>query len=178
MRPSQLPEYQSAWLSAADLGGRPRRVSISEWKIEEVRQRDGSKVKKIAVSFSGARKRLLCNKTQGMALESYFGECEAWIGQTVILQPARTYNGQDTIEIVVPPAAQSATQAPETPAASAQDESTTQEPPASAQPQQQEPAATASEPGAQAPGGMTDAEAAELWQPTKSRPEPYPGYAG
>ena len=179
-RVSDLPAYQSQWLSAADLGGRARRLVIEGWQLQEVQERDGSKVRKVAVSFKGARKRLLCNRTQGQALEAAFGECERWPGQTVILQPARAGNGKDTIEIIVPPAAQTATEAPGEAQAPAGDESSMPEPPASAQPQQQAPAATASAPGAPAAGGMTDEEVAELWRktPRKGAAEPWPGYSG
>ena len=39
MRVTDLPEYQSPWLSAPDLQGKAHRRRISEWTIEEVRQR-------------------------------------------------------------------------------------------------------------------------------------------
>lgn len=175
-RLSELDHYASQWLHVNDLKGKAVRVQIQRWSLEEVRERDGQKVKKVALTFKAAKKRLLLNKSQGQAGEDAWGDLENWPGKWVVLQPATAPNGKPTIALVpLPPATP---EAPETPAASAQDESSTQEPPASAEPQQQAPAATASAPGAPAAGGMTDAEAAELWQPTKRRPEPYPGYAG
>jgi hypothetical protein len=105
MRVTDLPEYQSPWLSAPDLQGKAHRRRILEWTIEEVRQRDGGKVRKVAISFEGARKKLLLNATQAKVLDQAFGELEQWIGRWVILQPGRTSQGQATIEIVIPPAA-------------------------------------------------------------------------
>lgn len=98
-----LPEYQSPWLTCADLAGRPRRLTIADWTVENVRQRDGTEVRKVAVAFAGARKRLLLNHTQARVIDSALGDLENWPGKLIILQPARTAGGQQTIEITVPP---------------------------------------------------------------------------
>ena len=105
MRVTDLPEYQSPWLSAPDLQGRANRRMIREWAIQEVRQRDGATVRKVALAFDGAKKRLLLNSTQAKVLDAAFGELESWVGKWVILQPGRTPQGQATIEIMIPPAA-------------------------------------------------------------------------
>lgn len=170
MKLSDLDFYSSPWLSLGDLGGRPARVTISEWKIEEVRQRDGSKVRKVALSFTGKRKRLILNMTQGKAGEAAWGEAlEGWIGKQCILQPGRADNGKETI-LLVPLVAQSAPDAPKEhqapePAPATQQEATGtgQQPPA---PAEALPAGAAR---------MTDAEAAALWH---KEGEPYPGYSG
>jgi hypothetical protein len=121
MRIIDLPEYQSPWLSATDLKGRPVRVTIREWSFQEVRQRDGSKVRKVALTFAGKAKLLLLNSTQGKVLDQAFGELERWIGKTIILQPGRTPQGQQTIEIVAMPSTASPASAPGAPAAAASD---------------------------------------------------------
>ena len=104
MRVTDLPTYQSPWLTAADLQGRPRRLAITEWTFEDVRSREGAVVRKVALSFHGAKKRLLLNTTQAKALDAGFGELEQWIGKQVILQPALTPGGQQTIHVVTLPA--------------------------------------------------------------------------
>jgi len=170
MKLSDLDFYSSPWLSVSDLGGRPARVTISEWKIEEVRQRDASKVRKVALSFAGKRKRLILNMTQGKAAEAAWGEAlEGWIGKQCILQPGRAENGKDTI-LLVPLVAQSAPDAPK-------EHQAPDQPPAPAT--QQSAAGTGQQPPAEAlPAGaapMTDAEAAALW---RKEGEPYPGFSG
>lgn len=101
MRATDLETYQSPWLTVADLQGRPRRLKISQWTFEDVKNRDGEMVRKVAVAFEGARKRLLLNTTQARALDAGLGELERWPGRQVILQPGRTQQGQATIEVVV-----------------------------------------------------------------------------
>jgi len=101
MRATDLDAYQSPWLSVADLQGRARRLTISQWSFENVKSREGETVRKVAVAFEGARKRLLLNTTQAKALDAGLGELERWPGRQVILQPGRTPQGQATIEVVV-----------------------------------------------------------------------------
>lgn len=105
MRVTDMPAYQSQWLTAADLQGKARRLTIAELKLETVRQRDGATVEKVAVSFAGAKKRLLLNATQAKVLDTALGDMEHWPGRMIILQPARTPQGQETIGIVVLPLA-------------------------------------------------------------------------
>lgn len=102
MRITDLDAYKSPWLSAADLGGRPRRLTISEWGLQKVRNRDNSEQQKVRLAFSGAKKQMLLNTTQGKVLDGALGEIEKWVGKTIILQPARAANGAETIEIVIP----------------------------------------------------------------------------
>ena len=150
---SDLDFYQSPWLTVADLGGKPRRVTICEWTVKEVQQRDGTKARKVALSFHGKSKRLLCNVTQAKAAAAAWGDdLERWVGKQCILQPG-VISGKETILLVVPPPA-----AHEPPAAA----------PGALQPEAPgnlQPPAAAPEPPA-APGvwpPMTDAEAAALW---------------
>ena len=146
MKLSDLDFYQSPWLSLPDLAGRAVRVTISEVRVEEVKQRDGTKARKAVLSFSGKKKRLICNVSQARAAgEAWGDDLERWIGKQAILQPGKAENGKDTIMLIpMPPAAH--------------------EPPAAA-PGALQPEAAAPEPpeatGERAP--MTEAEAAALW---------------
>ena len=103
---SQLDAYQSPWLKASDLQGRAHRLKVKSATVEEVRQMDGGKEMMIVVAFDGAKKRLIANKTQALALAdaAKTEEFNRWAGLTVILEPA-VYRGKDTINIrQLPPA--------------------------------------------------------------------------
>lgn len=79
----------SEWLSGIDLGGRTVTVVITG--VEEVtvpEPRTGKAIRKVAVAFKGARKRLLLNATNAKALAKLFGlETDAWAGKGVQLAP-------------------------------------------------------------------------------------------
>lgn len=112
-RISQLDAYQSPWLKASDLQGRAHRLKVKSATVEEVRQQDGAKELMIVVAFDGAKKRLIANKTQALALAdaAKTEEFNRWAGLTVILEPA-VYRGKDTINIRQLPPAQSNGAAP------------------------------------------------------------------
>ena len=158
---SDLDFYQSPWLSLTDLSGRAARVAISEVTVEEVRQRDNTKARKVVLSFTGKKKRLICNVTQATAAQAAWGDhLEGWVGKHCILQPGRAENGKETILLVpVPPAA-------ELPATTA---------PATQQDTGQQHAAATSVAQSGASGSqaaelaMSEAEKAALWAPNGSR---------
>lgn len=79
----------SEWLGGIDLGGRT--VTVEIVGVEEVTvpdPRTGRAVRKIAVAFRGARKRLLLNATNAKALARLFGaETNDWTGKRVQLHP-------------------------------------------------------------------------------------------
>lgn len=168
-RLSELDFYQSPWLHVNDLKGKPIRVTITRWALEEVNERDRGKVKKVALSFKSAKKRLLLNVSQGRAAEDAWGDLDNWIGKQCILQPGTASNSKPTINLV-PLIEQSAPDAPREQQAPAEGEAGAEQPPASAEREQQTPAATGER--------MSDAEAAALWEKHKPPAEPYPGYSG
>lgn len=92
--------YQSRWLKAEDLHGKSVRVKIANVEVESVRQRDGDVTPKIAVSFVGARKVLLCNATQARTLAGLFGDnTDDWIEKEISIGPERLANGKETIKV-------------------------------------------------------------------------------
>lgn len=93
--------YPSEWLHAANLMGRSVEVAVSAIEVREFRQQDGSKANRIVVTFKGAQRRLVCNKTPAIALAAIAGteEFAKWVGLKVLLSPSRTRNGQETIVI-------------------------------------------------------------------------------
>ena len=103
---SQITSYQSSWLKAEDLQGRPVTVTIDRAVVEDIRQRDGTKEPRVVVAFRGKTKRLICNKTQALTLADIAKteEFTRWSGLTVVLTPGRTQSGQATILIRRPTA--------------------------------------------------------------------------
>ena len=78
----------SEWLSGLDLAGKTVNVMIAT--VDEVtvpEPRTGREVRKVAVTFAGAKKRLLLNATNAKALAKLFGlETDAWSGKAVALK--------------------------------------------------------------------------------------------
>lgn len=98
--------YPRKHMLAIDLQGRAWVLKIKE--VKQVRvfiPRLNAEEDKIAVCFAGAKRYLLVNKTQGLALFELTGAKKApgWEGHTVMLRPARTRRGGATIEIVAAP---------------------------------------------------------------------------
>ena len=79
----------SEWLSGLDLAGKTVNVMIAT--VDEVtvpEPRTGKQVCKVAVTFAGAKKRLLLNATNAKTLAKLFGlETDAWSGKGVALRP-------------------------------------------------------------------------------------------
>lgn len=92
--------YPKEWISPADIT-RPVTVTISHAGKKAVyNQRECREEIKIAVSFSGAKKRLLLNKTQAYVLARMFGlDTDAWIGKRIALTTGLAPNRQQTIII-------------------------------------------------------------------------------
>jgi len=110
---SQITSYQSPWLKAEDLQGRPVIVTVDRVTVEDIRQRNGNKEPRVVVAFRGKTKRLICNKTQAMTLADLARteEFARWPGLTVVLAPGRTQSGQATI-LIRPHVAQSEPSSP------------------------------------------------------------------
>ena len=95
----------SDWLSGIDLAGRTVTVVIAG--VEEVavpEPRTGKTLRKVAVAFRGARKRLLLNATNAKALAKLFGlETDAWAGKGVLLaaENVRAFGGEHCVVRVV-----------------------------------------------------------------------------
>ena len=101
-KPETVSElFPRPWLCAADLQGRPVRVTIHRVDVEDVRQRDGSTVLKAVLTFERATKRMILNKTQCEALAELTGteRLAEWVGHSVVLSPGTAPNGKPTIVI-------------------------------------------------------------------------------
>ena len=80
--------YPGRFVKAADFNGKDVTLEISEVKLEELEGDKGAQTKGI-VSFKGAKKSLVLNKTNGLCMRAMWGrETDAWIGKRVTLYPA------------------------------------------------------------------------------------------
>lgn len=95
--------YQSEWLHAEDLQGRPVTVVIADADVETLRRPDGTRPEVVVVSFVGKRKRLALNATQARAIAVQLGdEIDEWPGGTIRLGPGVAQNGRPTIVVMKP----------------------------------------------------------------------------
>jgi hypothetical protein len=80
--------YPSEFLAACDLGGKEATVEISKFEVEELVGSDGKKQKKPVLTFKGAKKRMVCCKTNAKAIARQHGnDTDAWIGKKVTVYP-------------------------------------------------------------------------------------------
>lgn len=99
--------YQSAWLKAEDLLGKAPKVTIESATTQEFKNQDGTKERKIVLSFVGKAKKLILNKGQAGTLVKLYGdETDAWAMREVVLSPLPTNNGKETIAITGVPVAE------------------------------------------------------------------------
>jgi len=98
---SDIRAYQSPWLKASDLQGRPVAVVVEKVTVEDIRQQNGAKEARVVVDFRGKAKRLICNKTQAQTFADLARteEFARWVGLSVVLEPSTTRSGQATIDI-------------------------------------------------------------------------------
>lgn len=94
--------FPSPWISADDLSDRKFELTIRAVVMEEVHDRQTNrKVEKMVVSFEGAKKRFIVNKTQAFTLARLCGsdDTDHWIGKRVALRAGRAHNGKPTIVV-------------------------------------------------------------------------------
>jgi hypothetical protein len=103
--------YPSRFLRAADLNGKPLRVTIAGLKREDV----GGE-QKVVLSFTDGSKDLILNKTNGRAVAKALGdETSSWPGKDIILVATQVdFRGDlvDAIRVRAAPAVRTARPAP------------------------------------------------------------------
>jgi len=115
------------YLSADDLKGRSHLVTIEDVKIYDVfNPRARKNEPRLGIRFHKARLTMLINKTQAIGLEMITGtdDYTRWIGHQLIISPAPSANGRDTIAVSRPPETEkpSPAEQPEQPAPAAEEE--------------------------------------------------------
>ena len=98
--------YASPFLKATDVT-KAVKLTISELEIstftDEKTQQDS---KRVVLSFAGAKKKLILNKTGANNLVAAYGdELGDWVGKEVILSPGKASNGQAMVMVQGAPAA-------------------------------------------------------------------------
>ncbi len=88
-------------LGAWDLQGRDWVLKIQKVTAEALRSETGKKQKKPVVSFEGAEKTLVLNKTIAKVLIGLYGpETSTWVGRLVTLYPTRTMFGNAEVDCI------------------------------------------------------------------------------
>jgi hypothetical protein len=77
--------YGSKWFSANDLDGEDtQRHKIGKAEPVEVREKDGTKKRKLAIWFDGVERALILNRTNYTRLTTAYGkDAVKWVGATV-----------------------------------------------------------------------------------------------
>ena len=93
--------FPSKFLRCVDLNGKPRRLTISAIRPEDV----GGE-QKVVISFVDETKMLICNKTNARSISKALGnETKNWIGRDIILVPTEVdFRGEMVDAIRVRPA--------------------------------------------------------------------------
>jgi hypothetical protein len=86
--------YGSKYLSASDLNGEQRRAKIKSVLLADLREKDGTTKKMMAVHFDAEDKPLILNKTNAVKLHQAFGKAPTnWVGNHVELYTETTQFG-------------------------------------------------------------------------------------
>lgn len=92
--------FDSQWVGAWDLAGKDRTLEISGVKAAQITSQRGTNKKPI-VSFKGAKKQLILNKTMMRVVAAMYGfDTAAWIGKPVTLYATTTDVGGKTVDCV------------------------------------------------------------------------------
>lgn len=99
--------YASPFLKAADLKG-PVKLTIAELEISTFNdEKTQQEQKRVVLSFAGAKKKLILNKTGAGNLAAAFGdELGSWPGKEVILSPGVANNGAAMVLVQAAPSAE------------------------------------------------------------------------
>jgi hypothetical protein len=90
--------FPGRFVKAADLNGKDATLTISAVVVDELIGDKGTETKGL-ISFQGAKKQLVLNKTNGLCLKQMFGrETDAWIGKRITIYPT-TFNDEPCIRI-------------------------------------------------------------------------------
>lgn len=91
--------FPSAYLKAADLGGRPCVVTIAGVEFEPVGK---EKELKAVIHFVGKKKGMVCNVTNARKITELTGSpmTEEWIGHAIVIYPTETTFGGDVVDCV------------------------------------------------------------------------------
>ena len=88
--------FPSKYLKAADLNNQEHPLRITNWSIEKLGDES-----KLLLSFSGAKKGLITNKTNADRIAHIYGpDLDGWIGKEIVLYPEMVNFGGKVTEAV------------------------------------------------------------------------------
>lgn len=117
--------FPSKYLKWQDLpGGKDFAVTISAVSVDTLQMKGGVKEARPLVSFAGATKKLVMNKTNAATIAALYGnEMTTWIGKRITLFKGKDRFGRDMVDCIrIRPKAPSSTGVMEPPPESMQDE--------------------------------------------------------
>lgn len=93
--------FPSNFLCAEDLKGKDATVAIESVGIDDLMCQGGKKKKSFLIAFAGKQKKLVCNKTNAVAIADIHGqEAKAWIGKKITIYPTTCKFGKDTVSCI------------------------------------------------------------------------------
>jgi len=93
--------YPSEYVAACDLHEKDMKVTIEKVGVEDVVGSDGKKQSRPVLSFKGAKKRMVCCKTNAKTIARLHGtNTDDWIGKAVTLYPTTCQAFGETKECV------------------------------------------------------------------------------
>lgn len=98
--------FSSNSLKAEDIDGREPTVIISKVEVKEFKNRDGSPQRKLVISFQGAKKTLVCNRTNAQRISFMHGkDYTQWTGKqiTLFVDPFVQFGNEMTKAIRIKP---------------------------------------------------------------------------
>lgn len=90
--------YPREWLHAEDLSDKVWAVEIAAVDVRELRQ-IGAQSLAVVLTFRGANRKMVCNKTQCRAVAELTGteELDKWVGAKIAIRAGQAPNGRPTI---------------------------------------------------------------------------------
>jgi len=93
--------FPTDYVTAADLAGQDKTVTIASVAQEELTMQGGVKETQWIVSFAEAKKKLVLNKTNAKLIAAHHGdESDDWIGKQVTLYPTQCKFGRETVDCI------------------------------------------------------------------------------
>lgn len=93
--------YPSEYIAACDLHGKDSKVTIEKVEVETITGSKGEKQARPVISFRGAKKRMVCCKTNAKTIAKQHGtETDAWVGKSITIYPTTCEAFGETKECV------------------------------------------------------------------------------
>jgi hypothetical protein len=93
--------YPSEYIAACDLHEKDTTVQIEKVEVETLVGTDGKKQAKPVLTFRGAKKRMVCCKTNAKTIAKQHGnDTDGWVGKKITIYPTTCQSFGETKECV------------------------------------------------------------------------------